>query len=98
MVVFLERCDAFADFLDDACAFVSEDGGKESFGVSAGEGVCVGVADSCRFELDEHFACLRGRDGDRLDGEGFLSSVSNGGAAGGGGHDDATFIVLLLCF
>ena len=35
MVVFLERCDAFSDFLDDACSFVSEDGGEESFGVFA---------------------------------------------------------------
>ena len=33
MVVFFEGGDAFSDFLDDACSFVSEDGGEESFGV-----------------------------------------------------------------
>ncbi len=35
MVVFLQRGDA-CSYLDyDACSFVSEDGGKESFGVFA---------------------------------------------------------------
>ena len=35
MVVFFQGCNIFADFFDDTCSFVSEDSGKESFGVFA---------------------------------------------------------------
>lgn len=41
MITWLHVGDAFADRFDDTGSFVSEDNGKGTFWVLAGEGVCV---------------------------------------------------------
>jgi len=51
--------DAFADGLDNSAGFVAEDGGEEAFGVCAGQGVDVRVAQGVGDNLDANFAGFR---------------------------------------
>ena len=41
MVTWFDGGHAFANGLDDAGSFVTEDDGEGSFGIFAGEGVCI---------------------------------------------------------
>ena len=59
VVALLHRGHAGADVDDNAGALVTEDGGKKSLGVGAGQGELVGVADAGRLDLDEHLARAR---------------------------------------
>ena len=59
VVAGFHRCHALADFTDDACALVAEDGGENSLAVEAVERISVGVTDPRRLDLDQHFAGLR---------------------------------------
>jgi hypothetical protein len=77
MVARLDRGDAFADFDDDASAFMAEDDGEETFRVIAGEGECVGVADAGIGDLDQHFALLGRGDVDLDDFQGLSGCEGN---------------------
>ena len=69
MVTGFDAGDTGSDFLDDATAFVTQDGWKNTLGVSAGQGKCVGVANTGRdhahqdlavsWPLDIHFGYLQ---------------------------------------
>lgn len=79
VVAFFQRCHTRSDLDDDAGAFVAEDRRKNPFGVGAGAGEFVGMADSCRLDFNhdltglgaiefdggdfERFACLKGDSG-----------------------------------
>jgi hypothetical protein len=54
-----QRGHAFADGFDDATAFMTQNAGKDAFGVSAGERLGIGVADTRRHGADEHFTRFR---------------------------------------
>ncbi|MDR6354924.1 hypothetical protein Q3H58_001595 [Pseudomonas psychrotolerans] len=53
-----DRGHALAHRLDDATALVTEDAGEDPFGILAGQGVGIGVADAGGDDADEHFAGL----------------------------------------
>ena len=62
-----ERVDARSDPLDDAGAFMAENGRCVARGVGAGSGEQIGMADPARDEPDEHLSRLRVGQLDRLD-------------------------------
>lgn len=78
--------DAFADFDDDAGAFVAEDDREEAFGVIAREGERVGVADARIGDLDQHFALLGRGDVDLDDFQGLSGCEGNGSTGFHLGH------------
>ena len=47
---------ASADVDDNARALVAEDAGEKTFGVGAGQGEVIGVADAGRLDFDQHLA------------------------------------------
>lgn len=51
MITWLHVGDAFADRLNDTGSLVSEDNGKGTLWVLAGEGVCVCISGQRRFSL-----------------------------------------------
>lgn len=59
MVALLHRGDAGADIDDDAGAFMAENGREEAFRIGARQGEIIGVADTRRLDLHQHFAGLR---------------------------------------
>ena len=56
MVAGGEGGDAFADRLDNTCAFVAEDGRRVAGRVGSGGGVEIGVADPACFEAHQNLS------------------------------------------
>jgi hypothetical protein len=59
VIALLHAGDALADVDHDAPAFMTEDRRKQSFRIGAGQCEFVGVADTRRPDLDQHFALAR---------------------------------------
>jgi len=78
VVVFFQRLDAGAHVDDDAGAFMAQDRRKNTFRVGAGQGVIVGMADTGRFQFDQHFALARAGKVDFFDGQGRAGAPGNG--------------------
>jgi hypothetical protein len=55
MVAGLQRGNAGAHFLNDACALMAQDGREGSFRVGAGAGEFIGVANAGGLDLDQDF-------------------------------------------
>src|SRR6185503_11800804 len=72
--------DACADVDHKAGALVSENARKDAFRVLPRQRVCVGVANTGRLDLHQHFAGFWTLELDRLDGEFCLGSLCDGGA------------------
>ena len=85
MVADFERSDAFADGLDDAAAFMAQDGREDTFGVIARQGEGVGVADAGGDDAHQHFALFRRLDVHFDDLQRFIGGEGHGGA-GFDGH------------
>jgi hypothetical protein len=63
----LDALHAFADFLDDAAAFVTEDGRERTLGVGARQRVGIRMANARRNEPHQHLAFLGTSELDFLD-------------------------------
>ena len=69
MIAGFERRHARPDLAHDAGALMAEDRREHALGIGTRERVGVGVADAGRHDLDQHLACFRPFDRDRLDRE-----------------------------
>ena len=80
MIADLDAGHATTDLDDDARPLVTQNRREEAFGVLAGERELVGVADAGRLDLDHDLAGAGPLELDRLDGERFSCSMSDGSA------------------
>src|SRR5690606_21210090 len=80
------RGHALADRLDDAATLVAEDAGEDAFGVLAGQGIGVGVANTGGDDAYQHFAGL-GRFDVHLDDLQRLVGAEGDGGARFDGHE-----------
>src|SRR5690606_26672088 len=80
------RGHALADRLDDAATLVAEDAGEDAFGVLAGQGIGVGVANTGGDDAYQHFAGL-GRLDVHLDDLQRLVGAEGDGGARFDGHE-----------
>ena len=75
-----ERGDALADLDDDARALMAHDGGKQAFGIGAGNGEFIGVANAGGLDFDQHLAFLGAVEINLDDFQRFAFFKGNGGA------------------
>ena len=80
MIALLHRGHAGADIDDDAGAFVAEDRGKQALRIGARQRELVGMTDTGRLDLDQHFAGARAIELDRRDFKRFAGGECHGGA------------------
>ena len=80
MIAFLERRHARAHIHHHARTLMAEHAGEEPFGVCAGEGVIIRVANAGGFDFDQHFARLRAFEIEFDDFQRLFGGKSDGGA------------------
>jgi hypothetical protein len=79
VIAFAKRRHARPNVDDNTRAFMTENGGKQSFRIGARASEFIGVADAGRLDLDEHFA----RAGSvQVDGHHFKRFTRGGGNSG----------------
>ena len=79
VIALLQRGHARAHVHHDAGTFMPEDGREDAFGIGAGQGVVVGVADARGLDLDQDLAEPGAVQVDRLDGEGGIGGPRHSG-------------------
>ena len=80
MIALLHRRHAGADVDDNAGAFVTEDCGEQALRIGARQCEFVGMTDTGRFDLDQHFTGARTIEVDRCDLKRFAGAKCHGGA------------------
>ncbi|CUK03492.1 hypothetical protein PH7735_02672 [Shimia thalassica] len=79
MVAGFQRRDAFADFNNNARTFMTQNGGENPFGIISRACEFVGMANTCRFNLDKNLARFGAFKVHFHDLEGFACFKGNGG-------------------
>ena len=80
MVALFQRRHAGADIDHDPRPLMAEDGREKTFGIGAGAGEFVGVADPTCLDLDQHFPSPGTFQVHRLDHQGLSGGIGDGGS------------------
>ena len=80
MIALGQRFHALADLDHDARTFVAHDGGEQAFGIGAGNGEFIGVANAGGLDFNQNLALLGAGQINFNNFKGFACFKGNGGA------------------